>query len=107
MNTIIYNNRDFENMANNVISVDFTRNNVEPVNLVDNIDAAFALWACNMFGVQNTNPDDLEHKILSMDDLYTMNPSFVRECLEAALHSTFLTDNGKKIVTRMLVNSER
>jgi len=92
-------------MANNVISVDFASNKVEPVQLVDNVDAAFALWACNMFGIQHNNPDNLDHIILSIDDLYTMQPSFVRECLEAALLSTFLTDNGKKIITRMLINS--
>ena len=107
MNTIIYNNRNFENMANNVISVDFASNNVEPVHLVDNVDAAFALWACNMFGIQHNNPDDLEHTILSIDDLYTMQPSFVRECLQAALHSTFLTDSGKKIIARMLAKTEK
>jgi hypothetical protein len=92
-------------MANNVISVDFASNKVEPIQLVDNVDAAFALWACNMFGIQHNNPDDLEHIILSIDDLYTMQPLFVKDCLEAALHSTFLTDNGKKIITRMLINS--
>jgi len=96
-------------MANNVISVDFASNkvdNVEPVQLVDNVDAAFALWACNMFGIQHNNPDELEHIILSMDDLYTMQPSFVRECLKAALHSSLLTPDGKKIIARMLANNE-
>jgi hypothetical protein len=109
MNTIIYKNWNLENMANNVISVDFASNNVEPVEpvqLVDNVDAAFALWACNMFGIQHSNPDDLEHIILSIDDLYTMQPSFVRECLQASLHSTFLTDSGKKIIARMLANTK-
>jgi len=95
-------------MANNVISVDFASNKeIAPIQLVDNVDAAFALWACNMFGIQHNNPDDLEHIILSIDDLYTMQPSFVRECLQAALHSTFLTDSGKKIIARMLANTDK
>jgi len=93
-------------MANNVISVDFATNKeMAPIQLVDNVDAAFALWACNMFGIQHTDPEMIEHAILSIDDLYTMNPLFVRDCLEKSLFSTLLTDNGKKIIARMLANN--
>ena len=46
---------------NNIIKVDFKRKPQEdPVLLLDNVDVAFALWACNMFGVQYIDIDDLE-----------------------------------------------
>ena len=91
---------------NNIIKVDFkSKSQEDPVLLLDNVDVAFALWACNMFGVQYIDIDDLEYNVLSVEDLYTFKPTFIRECLKQALQSQLLSDDGKKIIQRLLKNS--
>ena len=89
----------------NIINVDFKRPSNEPVHLIDNVDVAFALWACNMFGVQYVDIEELEYNVLSVEDLYTFKPEFIRECLKQALQSQLLSKEGKKIVTRLLTNN--
>ena len=77
---------------NNIIKVDFkSKPSDDPVLLLDNVDVAFALWACNMFGVQYIDIDDLEYNVLSVEDLYTFKPTFIRECLKQALQSQLLS----------------
>ena len=91
---------------NNIINVDFTRKPTEdPVLLLDNVDVAFALWCCNMFGVQYIDIDDLEYNVLSVEDLYTFKPAFIRECLKQGLQSQLLSSDGKKIIQRLLTNN--
>ena len=91
---------------NNLIKVDCKlKPQEDPVLLLDNVDVAFALWACNMFGVQYIDIDDLEYNVLSVEDLYTFKPTFIRECLKQALQSQLLSDDGKKIIQRLLKNS--
>ena len=91
---------------NNIIKVDFkSKPQEDPVLLLDNVDVAFALRACNMFGVQYIDIDDLEYNVLSVEDLYTFKPTFIRECLKQALQSQLLSDDGKKIIQRLLKNS--
>ena len=77
--------------SDNIINVDFKRKPAEdPVVLLDNVDVAFALWACNMFGVQYIDIDELEYNVLSVEDLYTFKPTFIRGCLKEALNSQLL-----------------
>ena len=91
---------------NNIIKVDFkSKPQDDPVLLLDNVDVAFALWACNMFGVQYIDIDDLEYNVLSVEDLYTFKPTFIRECLKQALQSQLLSSDGKKIIQRLLTNN--
>lgn len=91
---------------NNIIKVDFKRKpSDDPVLLLDNVDVAFALWACNMFGVQYIDIEDLEYNVLSVEDLYTFKPTFIRECLKQALQSQLLSSDGKKIIQRLLTNN--
>ena len=91
---------------NNIIKVDFkSKPSEDPVLLLDNVDVAFALWACNMFGVQYIDIDDLEYNVLSVEDLYTFKPTFIRECLKQALQSQLLSSDGKKIIQRLLTNN--
>ena len=92
---------------NNIINVDFKRKpkKEDPVLLLDNVDVAFALWCCNMFGVQYIDIDDLEYNVLSVEDLYTFKPAFIRECLKQGLQSRLLSSDGKKIIQRLLTNN--
>ena len=92
--------------SDNIIKVDFKRNPTEdPVVLLDNVDVAFALWACNMFGVQYIDIDELEYNVLSVEDLYTFKPTFIRGCLKEALNSQLLSSDGKKVIQRLLTNN--
>jgi hypothetical protein len=92
----------------NVVQVDFTPRieQCQPVELVDNIDVAFVLWAVNMFGIQQDDPEgDDPFEIISMEDIYMFRPEFTIECLMAAIHSDMLTDHGKEIIHRILATS--
>lgn len=92
--------------SDNIIKVDFKRKPTEdPVVLLDNVDVAFALWACNMFGVQYIDIDELEYNVLSVEDLYTFKPTFIRGCLKEALNSQLLSSDGKKVIQRLLTNN--
>ena len=92
--------------SDNIINVDFKRKPAEdPVVLLDNVDVAFALWACNMFGVQYIDIDELEYNVLSVEDLYTFKPTFIRGCLKEALNSQLLSSDGKKVIQRLLTNN--
>ena len=92
----------------NVVQVDFTprTEQCQPVELVDNIDVAFVLWAVNMFGIQQDDPEgDDPFEIISMEDIYMFRPEFTIECLMAAIHSDMLTHHGKEIIHRILATS--
>ena len=92
--------------SDNIINVDFKRKPAEdPVVLLDNVDVAFALWACNMFGVQYIDIEELEFNVLSVEDLYTFKPTFIRGCLKEALNSQLLSSDGKKVIQRLLTNN--
>ena len=92
--------------SDNIIKVDFKRKPTEdPVVLLDNVDVAFALWACNMFGGQYIDIDELEYNVLSVEDLYTFKPTFIRGCLKEALNSQLLSSDGKKVIQRLLTNN--
>lgn len=93
----------------NVVYGDFTPKPTPctPVELSDNIDVAFVLWAVNMFGIQQEDPEgDDPFEIISMEDIYMFKPEFVNECLMTAIKSEMLTDHGKKIIRRILATSE-
>ena len=92
--------------SDNIIKVDYKPKPTEdPVVLLDNVDVAFALWACNMFGVQYIDIDELEYNVLSVEDLYTFKPTFIRGCLKEALNSQLLSSDGKKVIQRLLTNN--
>ena len=73
--------------------------------LVDNIDVAFCLLAINLYGLPNDEEVREGYGLVGPEDLATLNPEFVRDCLEEAKLSTELSDKGKAIITRLLSNN--
>ena len=91
--------------AHNVITVDF-KTRGRPIMLTDNIDVAFVLWAVNMFGIQQDDPEERDPlMIIDLDDIYTFKAEFTKECLNTAVKSDLLSKNGKKIIRKILANS--
>jgi len=91
--------------ADNVITVDF-RPKPPPIMLTDNIDVAFVLWAVNMFGIQQDDPEEIDPMmIISLEDVYTFKSGFTKECLKIAIKSDLLSKQGKEIILKILANS--
>ena len=74
--------------------------------LVDHIDVAFCVWAINMYGIPNNEELREGYGLIGPEDLPTLQLAFVVECLELARDSDELSDKGKQIITRLIVNSQ-
>jgi len=85
----------------------FTPKPKEPkdIVLIDHVDVAFCLLAVNLYGLPNDEEVREGYGLVGPEDLATLNPEFVRECLEEAKLSDELSDKGKAIIARLLANN--